>query len=1114
MPLFGWRLPWEADPNPINWQPIDLAPTNTPQQNQAERRGESFRCPICGQEFSTAYELNQHTQKHNEDRERQQNIEAERKRQETEAAQAASYRQQQEAATAAQAAQDTRRLAEQDANLRASEQVKIAQQGQTFQGLTVPQAEPTTGEQLGGWNNWYSPEYRGGYSMPRTPQRNVNPFDRPLQGIYEQFGIPFETFYGKAVAGARAEGMTAPPLLGEEAFKHNIPLAIWMPDGTVYKANNPDEFKALVTIAQQNEKYLYGDQNRATYSNTPLEIKSFQEMQDDIKREKSFDTPERQQLQYWELQQRRLGEYEANVAQVEQILDNLPEGVTAANLRGTPAAIIDRVKWQTGRYNQFTAEEIQANVDEALEAQAKSLDKLMGTGIDAVVEDGRIVYQAANEWTFISLDEFKKGDKTYTAVEITTNPELQKQFNESISPKELSELSGWVEANPKQFASMVVKAGDNPVTRAIVPAVFPKASEEEVNTFFSTIQGMVGATPSNFNPFGQALKATGITPGEIGKSLVSGTGSLITSIGGASEYLTKKYPQAVFEGMSQSQIDAQKKMDVRGFGNKVQEKYRVQRESFDILTEFDERGPAALVDQRFWRDIALQTVETVPTSIALMGASVLAAYAAPAVGAGLIGTLGTAAISGLLGGAVNAALESVMEAGGGYDEAKNRGYTDEQAEKVFEEIFINNMKLLAPSDWLQYAVAFIPGGKVAGKLPITKLMVSLAEKGIVKVGMVGGKLTVTGLMEGGQEYIQNVIQKKAMGDSTELTSEDIYAVMIGFAMGVGLGGAGDVFSSMKEKTKRKMDPGDRADFDRYVETLIGQGVPIEDAELIALDEYTNTIKGQIAVSEVIDETKLEEIQKESDMVDMAFAITEANEAVDNIEEGEGAQEKTDKVIKKIAKKRGVDEANKVAAPPEEGVTPVAGAEVPVAGTTGKERLSRWQERANKELDGILGDNPAYAQMNIENQKQKANAFVESNPEDAALITQGLMQPPGDLLKQSISVAYFHKMLAEGNTEAYTEAANAVTLRGTRYGQEIVSLRGEVNNNSPLHFIEQVINNRVAQAGRTHKPRQSQKTAAANVAQKIKEGVAEIKEISEAKTLDIIAAQKLIDKLTC
>jgi hypothetical protein len=199
-----------------------------------------------------------------------------------------------------------------------------------------------------------------------------------------------------------------------------------------------------------------------------------------------------------------------------------------------------------------------------------------------------------------------------------------------------------------------------------------------------------------------------------------------------------------------------------------------------------------------------------------------------------------------------------------------------------------------------------------------------------------------------------------------------------------------------------------------------------------------------------------------------------------------------------------------------GVAPaekVSQANLPVG--KGAERESEHFRKVNKRLQGELGDNPVYQQVNLQEQSAKAVRFVESNTDDARKITLGLKKPPEGVLDTSISVAYEEKMRAIGDIAGYTDAVNSTSLRATRRGQEIAALKGAVNDNSPTHFVRQAIQARMNLVGSKLPKIKGQPSApSSRVTQQIERDTQVITKKLRDKTLELQEAQKILDSWAC
>lgn len=187
--------------------------------------------------------------------------------------------------------------------------------------------------------------------------------------------------------------------------------------------------------------------------------------------------------------------------------------------------------------------------------------------------------------------------------------------------------------------------------------------------------------------------------------------------------------------------------------------------------------------------------------------------------------------------------------------------------------------------------------------------------------------------------------------------------------------------------------------------------------------------------------------------------------------------------------------------------------MPVIETTGKIKDSRAFEKIQdryaeiQELDPSLNE-LKYQSMSIADITAKAMAFVDEYPAEARRVALGMELAPEGTTNIAVSLAYTEKMFEEGKWKQAREADRALSLRGTRLGQEIVSFKGRLNANSPMFFMEQVLNaRRMVVSSRMFKSGSLE-----NFAKMKQERMAEV-----AKTLKQIKLEKaedFINKLIC
>lgn len=317
------------------------------------------------------------------------------------------------------------------------------------------------------------------------------------------------------------------------------------------------------------------------------------------------------------------------------------------------------------------------------------------------------------------------------------------------------------------------------------------------------------------------------------KAFVAGWGDVLATAGAGAKWLGA-------EGMAQTLSEG---------GEKLQ---RVAPE--------DDLGPfqwAMLADPRFW---AHRVTRTVPFTMSLIPAAIIGAYGGgAAAGAVGLGAFGTMILSSIGAAALSRPIESFFEAAGTYDEALERGMAPEDAEDAAEEVFWKNMTL-ALMDAGEFLVAFAPGGTT----------VRIGRSALLRTARVGGKVTIVGLSEAGEEGIQEVFQRQALGLPVELDAEMQQAMAIGGIFGFGLGGGGEVFTMMRERVKEGMTAEQRQRFEAVKARLkeVGRdergflGYTDDGAELGALDDFAETEEGAAAIEGTVEEIIKEESDKE------------------------------------------------------------------------------------------------------------------------------------------------------------------------------------------------------------------------------------------------------------
>jgi len=284
-------------------------------------------------------------------------------------------------------------------------------------------------------------------------------------------------------------------------------------------------------------------------------------------------------------------------------------------------------------------------------------------------------------------------------------------------------------------------------------------------------------------------------------SITAGVGDIFYSIGGGVSWIG---PDSWGEAIS-------------GFGKEL------QREAPpDTLGSFT-WGHMATAE--WWTNRAARMMPfTLAMLVPGLGATSAIISTAGKLGAGAI----TRTIIGAVGGGTLMRMqESFFEAGGVYNDIIEGGGSKDEAYEGARTTFDLNMAL-GGMDIAQLAIAFAPTSQTVLRI--------LKNKNLARVATIGGKMVGVGLLEGGEEILQELIVKTAKHEPIEWTPELMEVAVLGGMMGITMAGAGDVMSRMMNKVENKMTPGELADFNSKVEALISEGVDLNTAEIQVVDQ--------------------------------------------------------------------------------------------------------------------------------------------------------------------------------------------------------------------------------------------------------------------------------------
>lgn len=315
-------------------------------------------------------------------------------------------------------------------------------------------------------------------------------------------------------------------------------------------------------------------------------------------------------------------------------------------------------------------------------------------------------------------------------------------------------------------------------------------------------------------------------PAKIGTNLRAGTGDFIGQVGGALDYLGM---DTVGKGVS-------------NFGKNIAKGYG---EAYKNGKEFTWSN---LLDPEYYATNVTRQLPQLGTifigggvGLGIKGATALTKL--PTLARTIIGVAG--------GTGAMTTLESAMEAGAVYEEAKNRGMSEKKAKAAADETFKKNLALTGSTSALELTLAMTP---------LTK---GLSRLGIGRVGQLGATTAGGALTEGVQEGLQNKISTEALGDKFKWTDPSTVEAMVigGLLGGAGTGGmsllqsgntkTGDptetqqsasyrtTLDDITQRTINTLTNERRREFDDLVDSARQSGKSFNEAQLEALEQLAS-----------------------------------------------------------------------------------------------------------------------------------------------------------------------------------------------------------------------------------------------------------------------------------
>lgn len=178
--------------------------------------------------------------------------------------------------------------------------------------------------------------------------------------------------------------------------------------------------------------------------------------------------------------------------------------------------------------------------------------------------------------------------------------------------------------------------------------------------------------------------------------------------------------------------------------------------------------------------------------------------------------------------------------------------------------------------------------------------------------------------------------------------------------------------------------------------------------------------------------------------------------------------------------------------------------------------SRVFERLKIEQPEALKGDLTYERVNLKADAERAVSLIEKDRQEAFDIAMG-QKSSADVTSTAVNIALAEKALADGQNTMYARLIRNRSLAQTRRGQEIVSERGSITDNSTSTYVKELLASRLDALGKDYlsglqvSKRVANKTKATK---RIDDEVAVLEKKIKAKKLDVPTALGLLDKLAC
>ena len=174
--------------------------------------------------------------------------------------------------------------------------------------------------------------------------------------------------------------------------------------------------------------------------------------------------------------------------------------------------------------------------------------------------------------------------------------------------------------------------------------------------------------------------------------------------------------------------------------------------------------------------------------------------------------------------------------------------------------------------------------------------------------------------------------------------------------------------------------------------------------------------------------------------------------------------------------------------------------------------SRVFERMKEEYPQLKGD-LAYDPTTLKEEATKAVDLIAADKEKAFRLAMGA-EASKDVTSTSVNIAMAEKALESGNNSLFARLVKTRSFEQTRRGQEIVSEKQSISNNSTSKYVKELVASRLEVLGKKYLSGLRGKSNKDVGIKAIDREVAKTQSRIKNKEMDIKEAQSLLDRLTC